>query len=54
MKSASSLERTNNHKCEIYDEITTTGKLDEDGILLMAPKPGRYSYRFDPTVFPST
>jgi hypothetical protein len=30
------------------------GRLDEDGILMMAtPKPGGYSYRFDPTIFPS-
>ncbi|MFL6398571.1 MAG: hypothetical protein ACJ72J_03185 [Nitrososphaeraceae archaeon] len=30
------------------------GRLDEDGILMMAtPKPGGYSYRFDPTLFPS-
>jgi len=28
--------------------------LDEDGILMIGtPKPGGYSYRFDPTVFPS-
>jgi hypothetical protein len=30
------------------------GRLDEDGIFMMAtPKPGGYSYRFDPTLFPS-
>src|SRR5919197_1051651 len=30
------------------------GSLDEDGILMMAtPKPGEYSYRFNPTLFPS-
>jgi hypothetical protein len=30
------------------------GKLDEDGILMMAtPKPGGYSYRFNPGLFPS-
>jgi hypothetical protein len=30
------------------------GRLDEDGILMMAtPKSGGYSYRFDPTLFPS-
>jgi hypothetical protein len=30
------------------------GSLDEDGILMMGtPKPGGYSYRFDPAVFPS-
>ena len=33
---------------------TTTGKLDEDGILMIAkPKLGGYSYRFDPIAFPS-
>jgi hypothetical protein len=32
----------------------TAGSLDEDGILMMAkPKQDRYSYRFDPNVFPS-
>jgi hypothetical protein len=32
----------------------SAGTLDEDGILMMAkPKPDGYSYRFDPTVFPS-
>jgi hypothetical protein len=32
----------------------TAGSLDEDGILMMGiPKPGGYSYRFDPNVFPS-
>ena len=31
-----------------------TEKLDEDGILMMGtPKPGGYSYRFNPTLFPS-
>jgi hypothetical protein len=30
------------------------GRLDEDGILMMAtPKPNGYSYSFDPTVYPS-
>jgi hypothetical protein len=30
------------------------GGLDEDGILMMTtPKPDGYSYRFDPTLFPS-
>jgi hypothetical protein len=30
------------------------GNLDEDGILMMAkPKPDGYSYRFDPSAFPS-
>jgi hypothetical protein len=30
------------------------GRLDEDGILIMAiPKPGGYSYRFNPTLYPS-
>jgi hypothetical protein len=34
--------------------VPTAGSLDEDGILMMAkPKPGGYSYRFDPTLFPS-
>jgi hypothetical protein len=32
----------------------TAGNLDEDGILMMGtPKPGGYSYRFNPTLFPS-
>jgi hypothetical protein len=32
----------------------TAGRLDEDGILMMGtPKPGGYSYRFDPRAFPS-
>ena len=32
----------------------TTENLDEDGILMMGtPKPGGYSYRFNPTLFPS-
>jgi hypothetical protein len=34
---------------------TTARTVDEDGILMMAtPKPGGYSYSFDPTVFPSS
>src|ERR671931_1632158 len=33
--------------------FTSVGKLDEDGILMMAtPKPGGYSYRFKPTQNP--
>src|SRR5919197_6166151 len=32
----------------------TAEKLDEDGILMMGtPKPGGYSYRFNPSLFPS-
>ncbi len=35
--------------------VATAGTLDEDGILMMVkPKPDGYSYRLDPTVFPST
>jgi hypothetical protein len=34
--------------------VAKAGNLDEDGILMMAkPKPGGYSYRFDPSLFPS-
>jgi hypothetical protein len=35
-------------------EAPVSENLDEDGILMMGtPKPGGYSYRFDPSVFPS-
>ena len=38
----------------LSSSATALGRLDEDGILMMAtPKPGGYSYRFDPTLFPS-
>ena len=34
--------------------VPATERVDEDGILMMAtPKPGGYSYRFNPAVFPS-
>src|SRR5918912_3214199 len=33
---------------------SAAGTLDEDGILMMAkPKPDGYSYRFNPSIFPS-